>query len=225
MPRKWGFYLTLPESKATRLTCWPSRQEICEKLTWLPLAPVLVIRAMQFRRNGFFSPPGKHACTAQQPVHSCNHSTADTTLLRISDEQGCRRSFDVHNAGHAICQMHTPAKADSMQPLTHPDNGGGEGVDGGHGAGVVHSAPLAAARILLGKRRLDDRRRMLLCDALAPLECQSSWPSACGSHSAMVPMFSAPLTDMRLGTRYFPCPGYSALATSDRLPAIGTAGD
>lgn len=31
-------------------------------MTWLPLAPVLVISAMQLRRNGFCSPPGKQAC-------------------------------------------------------------------------------------------------------------------------------------------------------------------
>jgi hypothetical protein len=88
-------------SRTAGPTCWPSRQEICEKLTWLPLAPVLVIKAMQFRLNGFFSPPGKHACTAQQPLHSCNYSTVDTTLLSISYEQGCRRSFPARNAGCA----------------------------------------------------------------------------------------------------------------------------
>ncbi len=43
-------------------TCWPRRQEIWEKLTLEPLAPVLVISAMQLRRKGFASPPGKHAC-------------------------------------------------------------------------------------------------------------------------------------------------------------------
>jgi hypothetical protein len=69
--------------------------------------------------------------------------------------------------------MHTQAQAHSMQTLTHPDNGGGEGVDGGHGAGIVHRPPLAATCILLGKRCLDDRRRMLLCSALAILGAEA----------------------------------------------------
>ena len=73
-----------------------------------------------------------------------------------------------------LYEMHTQAQAHSMQTLTHPDNGGSKRVDGGHGAGVVHSPPLAAACILLGKRCLDNRRRMLLRSALATLEGQRS---------------------------------------------------
>ena len=48
-------------------TCWPRRQLICEKLTWEPLAPVPVMRAMQLLRKGFICPAGRHACTTGSP--------------------------------------------------------------------------------------------------------------------------------------------------------------
>lgn len=48
-------------------TCWPSRQEIWEKLTWEPFAPVTVIIARQFLGNGLTWPPGRQICNVNTP--------------------------------------------------------------------------------------------------------------------------------------------------------------
>ena len=48
---------------ADSCTCCPRRQDICEKLTWDPLAPVTVIMDRQFLGKGLTWPPGRHTCT------------------------------------------------------------------------------------------------------------------------------------------------------------------
>ena len=47
------------------VTCWPSKQLICEKLTRDPLAPETVISDRQLCGNGLRCPPGKQTCMPQ----------------------------------------------------------------------------------------------------------------------------------------------------------------